>query len=167
MRGTRRMMAAKRCGTHGAPCNALSSVPIRNCIPRSTISSAWCQHATSRILSVGISGPCRVSSKEEERKEKERKKNGTIESSESHWSTARCRLTDPVCAAGQTFASTTKPLRQWWTYTLVARQRIFLPVLRLIPIIGSSTPSDDELTTVYTGEGRFAIEHDRINIGIS
>ena len=70
---------------------------------------------------VGISGPCRSffvpGPKEEQRNEKEgegereRKKNGTIESSESDWSTARCRLTDPVCAAGQTFASTTKPLR--------------------------------------------------------
>ena len=154
------MMAAKRCGTHDAPCNALSSVPIRNCIPRSTISSAWCQHATSRILSGryqrSLSKFLRTwtegGTEKRERgrgRERERKKNGTIESSESDWSTARCRLTDPVCAAGQTFASTTKPLRFDNDERIhqLRGKRIFLPVLLLIPIIGSSTPSDDELTT--------------------
>lgn len=169
MRGTRRMMAAKRCGTHGAPCNALSSVPIRNCIPRSTISSAWCQHATSRILSVGISGPCRSffergrEKREREKKERNNRKLwiSLVDGALPLDRPSLCSRSN-ICLDDEAFA-----FRQWWTYTLVARQRIFLPVLRLIPIIGSSTPSDDELTTVYTGEGRFVIEHDRINIGIS
>lgn len=100
MRGTRCMMAAKRCGTHGDPCNALSSVPIRNCIPRSTISSARCQHATSRILFVSVSGPCRSFFVPAEReKEREKKEGNNRKLCESHWPTARCRLTDPVCAA--------------------------------------------------------------------
>lgn len=128
----------------------LSQYEIVSRVPRfprhgaSTRPAEFC----SSVLAV----PVEVSSYLRRGRKRERKKKGTIESSVNLIGRRRVAAwPTQFVQPGQTFASNDEAFafRQWWTYTLVARQRIFLPVLRLIPIIGSNIPSDDGLS--WTG----------------